>query len=155
MTEVAKYLVCVDANEASRAAIRLAGMQASHHHAAIELLHIIPPMELQVIGAIGERLRAEQRAAADQLLHQHASFAMKQFRVPVSVQLREGEIGEMILQAAAEDPRLCALVLAAAHPSAARGRLVAWLAAQLNDGLKIPLLLVPSHVSDGVLEQIT
>lgn len=149
-----KYLVCVDKRDESRVALRLAMAKAYTRGGQVDMIHIIPPTDFQSLGGVVERMKKEQREAAEALMGELAAEVQEQSGLMPSITIREGAIGEEILAAAMDDVDAAMLVLGVAAQNAGRGQLVSWLAANLGAKLLIPLLLVPGNLTDQQLEAL-
>jgi nucleotide-binding universal stress UspA family protein len=150
----AKYLVCVDAREESRVALRLACMKAQARGNSVGMLHVIAPVDFQTLGGVAERMREERHKEAEELLNGLAADAAAAFGVTPSLILREGLIGDEIVQAALDDANVNMVVIGVAQQSNTRGKLAAWLAGQLGAKLFIPLLMVPGNLTDQQLQTV-
>lgn len=150
----AKYLVCVDQRDESHVALRLACMKSRVRNGSVEILHVVPPGEMQALGMIADKMREEQLEEASAFLKRLADKAEENYGVRPQMQLREGAVGDEIVAAAMEDTDLTMIVIGTAPQSAGRGHLSAWLATQLGDKLLIPLLLVPGNLTDYQLENL-
>lgn len=149
-----KYLVCVDAREESRVALRLACARAkSRGRRQINLLHVIPPPDMQMLGLVAEKINEERRAEAEVLLQKHAEEAYALSGIMPTLMLRQGAIGDEIVAAAGEDPEISMLVLGVAQEGT-RGTLLAWLASQLGAKLFVPIMLVPGNLTDHQIEML-
>ncbi|NBO19456.1 MAG: universal stress protein [Proteobacteria bacterium] len=151
-----KYLVCVDAREESKIALRLACMKANARGSEVCMLHVIQPADFQTLGAIADRMREERRQEGQELLSTLAEEAYGTYGIrPVSV-LREGSIGDEIIAAAYEDAEvnMIALGIAQHNANGGRGKLAAWLASQLGSKLYVPLLMVPGNLTDQQLQTL-
>lgn len=146
------YLVCVDENPESLLALKLAGMKAHAGGGHVVLLHVLPPLDFTGAPGVDERMRSEQRMAAERLLADMAVEASA-WCTP-GVLLREGQVGEEILACAMEYMQAGMLVLGWPEAGSGRGRLLAWLVAQPASKLFMPLLLVPGHLTDQQLQAL-
>lgn len=149
-----KYMVCVDAGDESRTALRLASLRALARGSRIELLHVMPPADFQTLPGVAERIQEEQRAEAEALMASLAEVAEAIVGAPPLISLRQGSVGDEIIAAAMENATATVLVLGVPQVHAGRGRLVSWLAGQLGGKLLIPLLLVPGNLSPEQLEAL-
>lgn len=150
--KLAKYLVCVDAREECRVALRLACMKAQARRGAVDILHVIPPADFQTIGAVADRMREERLAEGNKLLATLAEEAASSYGIKPRMMLREGTIGEEVIAAALDDPQIIMTVLGIAAQQSGRGKLSSWLAGQLGNKMPIPLLLVPGNLTDQQLQ---
>lgn len=153
-TKPAKYLVCVDHRDESHVALRLACMKSRVRNGSVEILHVIAPGEMQALGMIADKMREEQLAEGAALLKTLADKAEELYNVRPHENLREGNIGDEIINAAMEDTDLTMIVIGTAPLSAGRGQLASWMATQLGDKLLIPLLMVPGNLTDYQLENL-
>lgn len=153
-TSSAKFLVCVDKEEESHTALRLAARRAATTNSVLEVLHIIPPADFKGIQSVAERMREEQRAEAEKMMRHICEEVFSISGIMPAIVLREGNPGDEIIAAAMEDVDVTLLVLGVSH-SASRGKLTSWLAGQLGQKLFVPLLLVPGNLTDQQIEALT
>lgn len=149
-----KFLVCVDQAEETRVALRYACIKAKKLGGVVDLLHVIEPGDFQSLFAVAEKARAERREAAEAMLQTLAEEA-NTFGIMPSLILREGVAGEEIVSAVLEDFQVSLLILGASKFNASRGKLVGWLTAQMGDKLLIPVIVVPSNLTDQQIEQLS
>ncbi len=150
----AKFLVCVDSREESRAALRLACMKARARGISVALLHVIAPADFQTLGAVADRMREERKNEGEQLLQRHANEMATTYGIAAGTLLREGEIGEEIVEAARKDKDIIAVIIGTADHSTGRGTLASWLAGQLGGKLLTPLFMVPGNLTDEQLQNL-
>lgn len=148
-----KFLVCVDKSKESHTALRVACMKAKKSGALVDILHVVAPADFQSFVTIAGRIEEETRAEAEGMLKEMSQQAYAWSGITPSIIFREGAQGEEILAAAAEDPDICIVVMGATQKSA-NGKLISWLADQLGNRLKVPLLLVPGNLSEQQLEAL-
>ncbi len=146
----AKYLVCVSDAPESRVALKLACMKAQQSGGLVDILHVIPPADFQTLSAVAERMRDEQIAEAEALLHAMAEEANKLCGIRPSLLIKEGQIGECIIETVISDADIDMLVLGVAE-NGKTGTLLSWLAGHLGSRLHVPLLLVPGNLTDQQL----
>lgn len=119
------------------------------------MLHVLePPADFQGLAAVAEKMREERREEAEELMQALAEEAGKAGITP-SILLREGSIGEVIVEAAQEDFDVNMLVVGAAQSGSGHGKLIAWLAGQLGDKLLVPLMLVPGNLTEQQIEELS
>lgn len=151
-----KYLICVDASEHSRTAVRFACAQAKKRGGVIELLHILVPASFQTIGSIAEKMKREQVVKAQELLNDLGEMVYNEFGLTPSVQFREGMIEDEILSAVEEDADANLLVIGAAPDTNAKhGNMISWLVGHLGEELSIPVLLVPGNLTQHQIEVLS
>lgn len=149
-----KYLICVDSREESRVCLKLGCMKAKTRGGGVILLHVITPADFQTLGAVADRMREERKAEGDQLLKRLSDEAATAYGVAPSAVLREGEIGEEIIEVAKQDGNVIMVVIGTAHHTSGRGSLASWLAGQLGSKLLTPLLMVPGNLTDEQLQSL-
>ena len=150
-----KYLVCIDGSESSRVALHFACKKAIKHGGAVEMLHVVAPGDMQNIFGVAEKMRAEQRQEADIMVKSLSESAFQYAGVTPAVQIREGQAGEEIINAALADNDVNMLVLGASPESAKRGNLIQWLAGKLGDRLLVPIMLVPGNLTDLQIDELS
>lgn len=150
-----KFLVCVDGRAESKVALRLACIKAAKRQGLVDILHVIEPAEAQSLFGVTEKMREERVEEAQLLLNELSHMAEEITLEPPTLLLREGPIGETIVQVAEEDEGVNMLVLGVATSSSSRGKLVAWLSTQLGDKLLMPIMLVPGNLTDQQIVEIS
>ncbi len=143
-----KYLVCVSDTPQSRVALKFACLKAQRGGGLVDILHVIPPPDFQTLFNVADRMQQERYEEAKTLLQDVCDEAYNLCGIRPSLLIREGQVGENILQAVHEDPSLDMLVLGASESGKSNDALISWLAAQLGEKLPIPLLLVPGNLTD-------
>jgi nucleotide-binding universal stress UspA family protein len=155
MDSTRKYLVCVDGRKECRVALRLACMKAQARSGEITLLHVVPPVDFQTLGGIADRMRAERLREGEAFLAELAKEANDTFGIHTNMLLLEGSSGDKIIETAMGDPNYVIIVLGISHTQTApSGKLSAWLAAQLNSTLLVPILMVPGSLTDQQLSSL-
>ncbi len=149
-----KYLVCVDAGEESRVALRLACMKATVRNGMVDILHVIPPADFQTLGAVADRIREEREQEGQALLKRLADEAGAGYGITPGMVLRQGSTGEEIIAATLEDHDVIMLMVGVAQQPGSRGKLTSWLAGQLGHKLFTPILLVPGNLTDQQLTSL-
>lgn len=153
-TQPVKYLVCVDGRDESRPALKLGCMKARARDIPVTLLHVIAPADFQTLGAVADHMREERKAEGAQLLQRLSNEMATTYGVAADTLLREGEIGEEIIEATRKDPSVIAVIIGTAHHNSGRGTLASWLAGQLGIKLLTPLFLVPGNLTDEKLQSL-
>lgn len=149
------FLVCVADDGHSEVAARFAALRARNSGGQVALLHVVQPPEFQHWAAVGELIRQETREEADAFLAgMTAKVAAVTGHAP-GVTVREGRIGDEILDHVGENEAIDLLVVGAAPPDQGRGSLISWLAGQLAGQLHIPLVVVPGNLDDRRLRNLT
>ncbi len=149
------YLICTDRSDVSRSAVRFASLMARKRQAAIALLHVVETVTMQSLFAVADRIQEERRQEAWDILQERAAIALEITGAAPTLMLREGGIGDEILNAIIEHPHISMLVLAASPEVSGKGKLLKWLSGKLGDKLMIPILLVPENLTDQQIELIS
>jgi nucleotide-binding universal stress UspA family protein len=149
------YLVCVDGSESSRVALHFACKKAIKRGGAVEILHVMPTADMQNLFGVIDKMREEQRQEAEILLKSLSESAFQYAGVTPTTQVREGRLGEEIINAALENHNVNMVVLGASPESAGRGKLVNWLAGSIGSRLLVPLMLVPGNLTDLQIDELS
>lgn len=149
-----KYIVCVDHTDISRMALRFACIKARKRHIMIDILHVIPPSDVQTMGAIAHKMEQEQRDAAEALLISLANEAYELMGRCPSLSIRSGKPSDEILAHTLEDPDANMLVLGVTPGSKSGNRVINYLTSQAGDTLLVPMMLVPGNLTDQQMELV-
>lgn len=149
-----KYLVCVDDTDVSRIALRFACIKARRRGILIDILHVIPPADIQAIGAVGDKIDKEQREEAEKLLQDMAAEAHELSGIRPSLWIRCGKPAEEIVAQTLEDYYTNMLVLGVTPGSKSGSRVISSLTSQAGEKLLIPLMLVPGNLTDRQMETL-
>ena len=155
MDKATKYLVCIDGSESSRVALHFACKKAIKRGDMVEMLHVVPPADMQNLFGVASKVREEQRQEAEIMTKSLSESAFQYSGVTPAVKIRDGRPGEEIINAALEDSDINMLVLGASPESAKRGNLIQWLAGKLGDKLLIPVMLVPGNLTDLQIDELS
>ncbi len=150
-----KYLVCVDGSAAAKVALQFACKKASKRGGVVEILHVIPPADMQNMFGMLEKAREEQRKEAEALTASMCASALEYSGVGPRVLIREGRLGEEVLSAVMEDPHIDMIMLGVSPDSDGGGKLLLWLAGKLGDKLLVPILLIPGNLTDLQIEELS
>lgn len=148
------FLVVVDQSEEMRAALRFACMRARNTGGTVALLHVIEPAEFQHFATIGKIMADEAREQAEELLQQLAAEVNRcSGHVPI-LYVREGKPAEELVRLIEEEPGISVLVLAAGTGPEGPGPLVSGMSGKLGRRLRIPVTVVPGHLSDDEIDAL-
>jgi len=150
-----KYLVCMDGSEPARVALHFACKKALKRGGVVEILHVITPADTQNLFGVMTKMREEQRQEAEILMKSLSESAFQNAGVTPTVQIREGRLGEEIINATLEDSNVNMLVVGVSRKSQTKSNLINWLAEKLGDRLLIPLMLVPGNLTDLQIEELS
>ncbi len=148
------FLVVVDESEEMRHALRFACRRARHTGGRIALLYVIEPVEFQHWLGVGRVMEEDARLEAERRLQSLAADVFAQTGSLPILYIREGHRPEEVLRLINEDPSISLLVLATAPEGNTPGPIVTHLMKNLRS-LKIPVTLVPGHMSDARIDAVT
>ena len=149
-----KYLVCVDDTEVSCMALRFACIKARKRHILIDIMHVIPPSDIQALGGVAEKMRAEQRAEAETFLQELSQIAFELSGVMPTLWIREGDPSQEILDLALSQPDINMLVMGINPSSKSGNRVISWITSKAGEKLLVPVMLVPSTLTDQQMHQL-
>ena len=149
------FLVVVDDSAEMRAALRYACRRARHTGGRVALLRVIAPAEFQHFAAIGQLMSAEAHADAEALL-QRVGGEVQQMagELPV-LYVREGDPADELVALIDQEPSISVLVLAAGTGADGPGPLVSALTGRSIDKLRVPLTIVPGHMTDRLIDALS
>lgn len=148
------FLVVVDETEEMNVALRFACRRAGHTGGRVALLYVIEPADFQHWQAVGDLMREEARAEAEQVLQRHAARVNELVGTFPVLFVREGDLREQLMQLLDEEPTISILVLGANTGSRGPGPLVSALTGKLVGKLRVPLTIVPGNLSDDEIDVI-
>jgi nucleotide-binding universal stress UspA family protein len=149
------FLVVVDESEEMRHALRFACRRAKNSGGRVALLHVIEPSEFQHWMAVGDLMREEARAEAEQLLQKLASGVAEMAGSMPVLYVREGDCRDELFKLLDEEPQVSILVLGAKTGSGGPGPLVSALTGKFLGKLRVPITLVPDNLDNETLDNIS
>jgi nucleotide-binding universal stress UspA family protein len=148
------FLVVVDESEEMRVALRYASRRARAVGGKVALLYVIEPSDFMHWMAI-ENLRQEERRAEAESLLQDLSTEVNRLTGTMPVlYVRDGTRREELLKLLDEEPSISILVLAASTSPTGPGPLVSALTGRFLDRLRVPVTIVPGHLTDEQIDAI-
>jgi nucleotide-binding universal stress UspA family protein len=150
-----KFLVVIDETPECDRAIYYASRRAARTGAAVVMLRVIETEDRsqQWLG-VADIMRAEAHEEANTALDRAAARANGLAGITPERVIREGEVGQEILNTIDEDEDIAALILAAASGKEGPGPLVSNLAKNAGT-YPIPVAIVPGHLSDEDLDALS
>ena len=149
------FLVVVDDTEEMRSALRFACNRARNTGGQVALLHVADPVDFEHFASIGNLMREEARAEAEQLMQRLASDVHTiSGQMPV-IYMRDGNRREEVIKLIDEEPTISILVLAAGTSKEGPGPLVSALAGKMSGKLRVPITVVPGSLSDEEIDRLT
>lgn len=152
--DVRVFLVVVDQETETRAALRYASNRAKKTGGKVALLAILEPVVYDLMG-IGNIMADEAREQAEMTLQRTATnISAMTGEFPI-LYTREGEKLEAVLELLEEEPSIQILVLASNPDTDDPGPLVTALTGKNIRRLGIPFTIVPGNLSDEEIDALT
>ncbi len=148
------FLVVVDDTEEMRVALRFACRRAAHTHGRVALLYVMESSEFQHWMSVGDLMREEARSEGEQILQRCATQVSEQTGALPVLYLREGSRRSQLMELIDEEPSISILVLAADTGPRGPGPLVSALTGKFVGKLRVPVTIVPGHLSDEEVDKI-
>ncbi len=148
------FLVVVDDTEEMRVALRYACRRAAHTHGRVALLYVMESSEFQHWMSVGDLMREEARSEGEQILQRCATQVSEQTGSLPVLYLREGSRRSQLMELIDEEPSISILVLAADTEPRGPGPLVSALTGKFVGKLRVPVTIVPGHLSDEEVDKI-
>lgn len=153
-----KFLVVADDSPEFSAALRYACARARATGGRITLLRVLEPAVFEHWSGVREEMERQQRAEAESLLQKFAAQVVEATGHPPEFVVKEsGDVRGALRAAAAEDPEIKILVLAAAAHGRGPGPLVSAVAKEgvSHDGRKLPVTVVPGDLTDEEIAELS
>ena len=149
------FLVVVDDTDEMSVAIRFASQRAKNTGGRVALLRVTEPMEFQHWMGVGEIMREERRAEAEELVSRHSTLVHDISGQIPTVYVREGSPRDELIALIDEEPSISILVLAAASGNEGPGPLVSWVGGKGTTRLRIPITIVPGNLSNEQIDALS
>lgn len=149
------FLCVVDESEELSRALRFACRRAERADGRVALLYVIEPAEFQHWMAVGDLMREEARADAEEMLQVVAAVVQQRTGVTPVIFIREGNLTEELIGLIDEETAIAQLVLGAATGSEGPGPLVSYLVEKMAGRLRVPITIVPGNLTDEQIIAIT
>jgi nucleotide-binding universal stress UspA family protein len=150
-----KFLIVVDRSAELKAAVRFSCRRALHTDGMIVLYSCVPKRDSHYFATIGELMEREAHSEAEEVLKAVAADVYRQMGSYPQVILREGDSMDQLLAVIAEDPSISVLVLGAGTGPEGPGALVSALSGKLAGKIRIPVTIVPGHLTDAQVDALT
>jgi nucleotide-binding universal stress UspA family protein len=148
------FLVVVDDTDEMRVALRYACRRAAHTEGRVALLYVVESSEFQHWMSVGDLMREEARSEGEQILQRCATQVSEQTGSLPVLYLREGSRRSQLMDLIDEEPSISILVLAADTGPRGPGPLVSALTGKFVGKLRVPVTIVPGHLSDEEVDRI-
>ncbi len=149
-----KFLCVVDDSSECDRAVLFAERRATNTGGSLELLYVSEPEDFQHWLGVEEIMKAEAREAGEAVLEKYAQYSREHGSIDPELIYREGKKLEELEKLIEEDQDIAVLVLAAGDSSEGPGPLVSALAGA-GSTFSIPVVVVPSTMSDEEIESVT
>ena len=149
------FLVVVDESEELKIAMRYAALRAQHTGGRVALLYVIEPTDLQHWGAVESLMREERREEAEALLQKLAADVNALAGTMPVIYIREGRRRDELLALIDEEPSISILVLGAGTGAEGPGPLIAALTGKFAGKLRIPITIVPGHLTEAQIDALS
>lgn len=142
-----KLMVVADETPESFLAMRFAAQRARRTSGRVVMLAVLADEIVEQWINVAEVMRAEAMEAAKELLAQRAEEMRGYSGVSPEGVIREGSQTEAILDLINEDREIDALVLGAKWGGDDPGSLVTQMITKMPDRLRVPVAVVPGHMT--------
>lgn len=148
------FLLVIDDTPELKPALYYACRRALRTHGRVAMLHVSETADQLPWVGLSRRMDEETRHAAEALMGRYAEQVQKiTGDVPVFY-FREGNRREELMKLIDEDQSISVLVLGAASGSKGPGPLISELTGKYIGKLRVPVTIVPGHLSDEEIEDI-
>ena len=148
------FLVVVDETDEMRTALHYACRRAEHTGGRVAMLYVLEPPEFQHWLGVERVMQDEARQEAEQTLQQLAAKVQTLTGKLPALHVREGRRREELLALISEDPTISILVLATASGREDPGPLVTYLIGHMGDQMRVPVTLVPGHLTEEEIDAL-
>lgn len=140
------YLIFADKSEDFPVSLRYAAELAKAHNAQPAVIRVIEPHDFTHWGNIESRMREELHKEAEQLVWSVARDIYDLTGVYSSVYIEEGVREETLTRVIRDNPEIKMLILSADTASSNPGPLVSYFMSKGLSQLRVPVLIIPSHI---------
>jgi hypothetical protein len=149
------FLVVVDETAEMSNALHFACRRAWRTDGRVALLYVIEPPEFQHWLGVERVMQDEARQLAEQTLQTHAAKVQAiTGKMPI-LHVREGRRRDELLGLIDDEPSISLLVLGMASGREGPGPLVSYLVSQMGGHLRVPVTLVPGHLTEAQVDAVT
>jgi len=150
-----KFLVVIDDTEECGRAVAFAAYRVRRTGGTVVFLSVIESADFQHWLGVEDVMRAEALEEAERLLDSHMAQVRKIGDIQVETVIREGRPAEEVEALIAADRDIAILVLAASSSADGPGPLVTAFATRSGgNALRLPVTIVPGHMSDAEIEAV-
>ncbi len=148
------YLIVADKTEEFSLALHYAVKQAAMHSGRVAILRVADIQDFQHWGDIEARLRREHRENAERFAWEMAKKVLDLGGdIPV-IHISEGPLFQTVMDVIEEDLSIRQLILATSAQAGNPGPLVSYFVSKALSKIRVPLLIVPGHLSVEQVESL-
>lgn len=148
------YLVVMDETREAECALHYAARRAARTGGMVEILAIIPPLEIVEWGGVQAAMEEEARLRAEARVVAASGAIVEESGVRPSITVRQGTAVRAVADVLKEREDISILVLAAAADGSP-GPLVSHFTGAAMSSLPCPLVIVPGKLDTGTLDRLT
>lgn len=148
------YLIVADESDEFSAALRYASRAAHSNGAHIGVLYVMDGSEFTHWGNVEERMKQEQREAAEAFVEKVTAKISALCGLNTVVFIEEGDRPKALIRVLEENPAITKLVLGASTQTSGPGPLVSYFSGKGITQLPVPLMVVPGHMSDQRIDEL-
>ncbi len=149
------FLVVVDDSKELHQALYFACKRAISVNGRVALLRCIGQAEFQHWIGVGELMVEEAREEAEQLLRTNSEWVHKLTGEYPIVHLREGDPKTEVIDLINSEPEISILVLGANVYDENTGPLINFLTTRGASQCRVPITIVPGHLSDDDIDNVS
>ena len=150
-----KFLVCVDASEECKAALKFACMRAKNSNGLVLILYVVEPNDMQHFAGVEKVMEREADEEAERVLSGLQKETFQHFAIKIETRIAYGSKYASIVNLINEDKSISILVLGAAPEGKGTNELINKFSTGLTNSVHIPLTIVPGNLNNDELEKIT
>jgi nucleotide-binding universal stress UspA family protein len=150
-----KFLVCVDASEECKTALKFACMRAKNSNGLVVILYIITPNDIQHFAGVEKVMEREAEEEANRILSELQVNTLQEFAIEIEAIISYGTKYNCIVDLINADKTISILVLGAAPEGKGTNELINKFSTGLTSSIHIPLTIVPGNLNSNDLEKIT
>lgn len=148
------FLVVIDDSEELHAALRFASQRARMTGGRVALFTTVELPEFQHWMFVGSLMQEESRLNAEQRLQSYAAQVHACSGEMPELIVREGDLREELLRLLKEDDGISVIVLATSTGPDGPGPLVSALTGKYARKVRVPITLVPGHLTDDQIDDL-
>lgn len=148
------FLIVVDDSAEMRVALRFACGRARKTGGHIAMLRVVEPAEFQHWAAVGDIMREEARAEAEQLMRGLADEVNELSGKIPSIYIREGDPREELLKLLEEEDSISIVVLGSGTGKEGPGPIISHLLSKGRSRLTVPVTIVPGGLTDAQVDGV-